>query len=171
MECFVDTGHATIDEIFGNFCPKLGRFTSQNSIQYKYPLVVKHEEDQKMLHKNDNHTKNDKIISESAQIINTITRRILRESYESLEDMLHTMSEKLKAHEVNLLCKIRTQIESTLLEEETSSSLQQCFDSVESLIRVYVILERSLYLYVSIYFTHTHTHTHILQIRKIGFAH
>ena len=124
-----------------------------------------------MLRKNDNHTKNDKIISESAQIINTITRRILRESYESLEDMLHTMSEKLKAHEVNLLCKIRTQIESTLLEEETSSSLQQCFDSVESLIRVYVILERSLYLYVSIYFTHTHTHTHILQIRKIGFAH
>ena len=124
-----------------------------------------------MLRKNDNHTKNDKIISESAQIINTITRRILRESYESLEDMLHTMSEKLKAHEVNLLCKIRTQIESTLLEEETSSSLQQCFDSVESLIRVYVILERSLYLYVSLYFTHTHTHTHILQIRKIGFAH
>ena len=48
------------------------------------------------------------------------------------------MSEHLTNHEKSLLEKIRTQLDSAQsLDGETSSSLTQCFESVENLIRVY----------------------------------
>ena len=140
QDCFIDTGHATFDEMFGSYDPEIGRFSTNENIQYKYPLVGKENDklkvfDVRRVHDYDGENE---IVVESARTIDTVTRTILRESLTSLNDLLQSMSENLTNHEKNLLEKIRTQLQSAQsLDGETSSSLTQCFESVEKLIRVY----------------------------------
>lgn len=133
QDCFVDTGHATIEELFGNVNETIGRFSTKEQIQYKYPLI---KEIDGVGAINDYEDENN-IIVDSARTIDSITRTILLESFAGLKDLLQCTPEHLTMHEENLLKKIRTQLESAQVFGESLSPLMQCFESVEKLIRVY----------------------------------
>ena len=126
--------------MFGSYDPEIGRFSANENIQYKYPLVGEDTDKLKVfdVRKVNDYDDESEIVIESARTIDTVTRTILQESLSSLDDILQSMSEHLTNHEKSLLEKIRTQLQSAQsLDGETSSSLTHCFESVEKLIRVY----------------------------------